>query len=520
MLKTDSFLKTSSLIVFCMIITKISGFIREMVQAYFYGTTAISDAYIIATTIPAILFAGITGSILTAYIPRYFYLKNKKANINFITNNIINILCSLVFICSIIVAIYPVSLVEFVARGLDNQTLNYSIVMVQIIIPFSVFYAFQNLADGYLQSNHIFWMLSIASLLTNIVNIIVLAIAGNNVHLLAIGYSVSMILPAIVTFVVAKRIGFKYEASFDLKNEETNIIIKLALPVFLGQFFLQANVIVERNFASMLGVGVISAMKYANQLNLLIVSMFIMSVGAVLLPKFSATVTEDLLDFKRLLVKVLNKLIVLVVPFIILLAVLATPLVEVVFMRGAFDGEAVKTTAKVLSIYSLSAFGLIFSDVLSRAFYALGDTRTPTVATCCSALLNIFLSFIFVPYWDYMGLAYSTSITANVLLIVLFICLKKKIGQLDINLLRITLVKIIIIGILMGFFIQFYYTNFSISLNFADKVIKLLSVVLFSIFFYVVNIVFMKVDGYEIIVKFSKNTGDYCGNKLKAIFKK
>ena len=188
-------------------LSKITGFIREMVLAYFYGASAMTDAYITATTVATILIGGITSATALAYIPRATEARVKNQDVSYITSNLMTACGLLILIISVTAMFFSRELTWLFAMGFDGQTLTLAAGMTFLILPFCFIYAMNNIAAGYLQSINSFWFLGASAILANIVIITAISISNNNPHMLALGFACSWVVPAVWAFFLTRKNG-------------------------------------------------------------------------------------------------------------------------------------------------------------------------------------------------------------------------------------------------------------------------------------------------------------------------
>jgi len=432
-------------------LSKITGFIREMVLAYYYGASAMTDAYITATTVATIIIGGITSATALAYIPRATAARVLNQDVSRMTSNLMTVCGMLILVISGIAMIFSRELTWLFAMGFDEQTLTLAAGMVFLILPFCFVYAVNNIAVGYLQSINSFWFIGASAILSNIVLICSIAVSNKHANILALGFACSWIAPAIWAYFVTRKRGLRYSFVLDIRDETLRAIIISSVPIFLGQLVLQLNTLVDRNFASTLGAGIISAMQYANKLNQLFITLFVVSVATILFPRFSEQAAKgDIDQFKVTASKSLNVVLLFVMPIVVGVIILAQPIVELAFMRGEFDHIAATITARILLIYSFGIFGLSFAEILNREFYALKDTKSPVICSVVSIITNIILNFILVRRFGYIGLATATSVAATVLAVLLFMVLRRKIGPMGMGHLSINFVKMLIAVVIMA----------------------------------------------------------------------
>lgn len=505
-MKKNNLLLASIVMLVFTIISKLSGFLREQVFAYFYGVSEIADAYIAATSISTILFGGITVAVATSYIPSI--ASNK--DISKTTSNIINTVMIVILSVSVFATVFADSLIPFVADGFSPEKRAITAEMARIILPFSFIYAISNILSGFLQFKNTFWTIGVSVVINNFVCMIAFAVSNQNLSILALGFAFSWIMPAIFFFVVAIKKGFRYTPKIDVKDETLQSIIKLGLPIFLGQLVFSLNTIVDRNFASGLQDGTMAALKYANQLNLFVITIFVISITTAIFPTLTKLFADREMDeFKGISKTSINTVLMFVLPIATAFFILAPFIVEIVYMRGQFDSYAVEITSNALMVYAFAIPGVSMNEILNKQFYAIKDTKTPVFSSAISLGINIVLNFIFVEKFGYVGLCASTAIANTVLAVILYTNLRRKIGDFGLkhtlsNLLKMLIASLIMGASVVGFMTIFAVFNMNASGNFYNLCIVLGSALIGSVTYFVA-IYFMRVSELNTAIDFVKN---------------
>ena len=290
-----------------------------------------------------------------------------------------------------------------------------------------------------------------------IISIILSAVTGN-IYILAIGTLIGLATQFLFQVPFAIKRGYKFKPAVDLKDEYLKKMLWLVMPVFIGVAVNQVNTMVDRSLASGLGDGVITALNNANRLNGFVMGLFIATLGAVIYPTLSKLSSENNKEkFAESVANSVNCVNLLVMPATIGAMILATPVVRILFERGAFDDKSTALTATALVFYSVGMVGFGLRDILSKVFYSLKDTKTPMVNGMIAVALNIVLNIALVKVMGHGGLALATSLSAIICIFLLFRSLKKKIGYYGQDKIRATFIKTLIASLVMGVVTYFVY---------------------------------------------------------------
>jgi putative peptidoglycan lipid II flippase len=484
------------------LIGKILGFLREMLIGSIFGASHITDAYLVATLIPNILFVSIASAIVTTFIPLYSKIKVSKGNkysINF-TNNILNITFFVSTLISLGGVLFAKSIVSVIAVGFDKSTLQLTINFTRIIFPMIIFIGISYIFTGYLQANGQFLLPSLLSIPNNLAIIFVLIF---NKYFGAYGliYAtlIGMLLQAFIQYPFAKKIGYHYSFIFNVKNEEAKDVGILAIPVIISISIQQLNFFIDRMLASRLAEGSIAALNFANKLSGLAFSIFSVSITTLIFPYLSNSYAEkDFVKFKRILSLSLNIITIILIPITVSFIVLGKPIVRAVYERGVFDGRATDMTVAALIYYAIGLVFMGYRDILSRVFYSFQDTKTPMINGAISVILNIIFNFILVNYMKHSGLALSSSLSVIFATVLLYLNVKKRLGFILQNTSSIIL-KVTIASAIMGFlqYILFLWTNnFIISKSILWYITIFLNI-LIGFFVYIIVVCFLRIKEFD-----------------------
>lgn len=506
-MKKNNLVISSVIMLVFSVIAKLSGFLREIAFAYFYGATNITDAYIASTTIVSAIFAGVTVAVTTGYIPSISSINREKVSET--TSNIINTVVVFIFFTSIIGVLFAENLIPFVAVDFTEETKLISANMLKIMLPFSFLQVTYNILNGYMQFNNVFWTVGVAIVLYNLVSIMFYAVSYGNTTILAVGYVLAWVVASIFLMIVARKKDFKYSFVLKPNDEVIKNVVKLGMPIFLGQLIFQLNTIIDKNFASFLGEGVMTIMKYANMLTSFVISVFVVSVVATIYPTLSKLASENnLVEYKKITSSSMNIILMFVIPLSTAFIILSSQIVEVVFLRGEFTAENAKITSQALVAYSLGLPAISLNEILNKQFYSLKDTKTPVLCNILSLSVNILLNFVLVKNLQHIGLALATSIATTVLASVLYFKLSKKMGDFDTKKLLSNLAKMIFSAVIMGMFIILLLKNIAVfteNLGNLGNVLEIMCCAFVGVPIYFALISILKIDEFNMAITFIKN---------------
>ena len=490
------------------LVAKILGFGRELALASAYGASGVSDAFLVAMNIPAVIFTAIGTSLGTAFIPLYCDVNAKEgqeASIKF-TNNVFNIVVIICLLLSAIGAVFTPQIVKIFAFGFKGETLRLAVYYTRVMILGLSFLGMSYIMMAYLQVKENFIVPGIMSVPFNIMIILSIFVSIKiSPALLPWGSLIGLSFQFLIQYPFARKKGYRYKPYIDFKEEHLKRMLWLIAPVLIGVAVTQINTIVDRTIASTLVEGSISALNYATKLNQFVMGMFIVSISSVVYPMLSKLSSENNKEkFNKSIITAVNTVILLVIPISIGAIILANPIVKLLFQRGEFDARATQMTAVALTFYSIGMIGYGLRDILGKVFYSLQDTKTPMINGVMAMILNIILNISFVKFTNMQlaGLAFATSISAIFTVSLLFISLGRKIGNFGGKSIALAMIKSLISGIIMAVVTLFIYNFIANRLGngFIQESITLALAVAIGAIVYGICIIVLKVDEVNVIL--------------------
>lgn len=493
--------KTAIMLMFITIISKIIGFSREIFLANYYGASAITDAYIIATLIPSIIFAFVGRAISTIYIPMYNKIENKsgKDKAQEYTHNLSNILIIASLAIIILGMIFTEHVVRLFASGFDSETLLLATKFTQISFWGLIFIALTNLYSAWLQIKGNYLIPSLISIPMNI--IVILSIIGSakyGIIFLPFGILFSIVGQFLFLMPSIIRRGYRHKLTLDFGDPQIKKMAMLALPIILGVAINDINLIVDKSIASHIIEGGISGLSYANRLSSFMQAIVVTSIATVMFPTISKLAAANKIsNFKRTIAQSINGVLFLVVPASIGSIIFSKEIVELLFGRGSFNEQAIRVTSNALLFYSLGMISLGVKPILTKGLYSLEDTRTPAINSAIGVALNIVLNLILSRYLGLGGLALATSMAGIITSILMYASLRKKIGPFGLKQISISFLKILFSALIMGALskVSFNYITGILSQN-----LSLIAAIALGAVVYFIVIYFMKIEDVDVIV--------------------
>ncbi|MDD2432877.1 MAG: murein biosynthesis integral membrane protein MurJ [Clostridia bacterium] len=493
--------KTALALMVITILSKFAGFLREVTLAYFYGASGVSDAYLIALTIPSVIFAFIGTGVVTTYIPLYSSIMQEKGvpRADRFTNNLLNfnfLLCTGIVLFGLI---FTVPLVKLFAVGFSGETLKLAVFFTRITLCGIYFSAVIYIFSGYLQIKNNYLIPAAIGFPFNFIIIIAIAVSvKHSLAVLALGSVLATASQLLLLIPFVQRKGYRYQWFLDKNDEYLKKLLYLSLPIIISTSVNQINVLVDRTLASQIVEGGISALNYANKLNLFVHGIFVTSIATVMYPAIAKMAArKNITGLKKVLAESISGINLLIVPATVGAMIFAEPIVRLLFGRGVFDEQAITLTAVALFFYALGMIGFGLRAVLSRAFYSLQDTKTPMLNATIAVVLNIILNIILSRYLGIGGLALATSISALFCTLLLFLSLRKKIGHFGLWNITLSLLKIVVASLVMGLMASWSYR---VLLRQWSANLSLIAAIVIGVGVYFILIYFLKIKEVQEIL--------------------
>ena len=450
------------------LMSKALAFFRELSLAYFFGASSLTDAYLVAFSIPTIIFGIVGMGILNGYIPIYNQIKEILGNqtAKKFTNNFSNIMLVICFFIFIFCFLFSDYLVKIFSYGFDKKTLELAIFFTRIslltIFPITLVSIF----SGYLQSNNKFFAAAFIGIPTNLLYIIGTYISyKNNDFVILVFFSCfALFFQFLFLCPFISKTGYKHNFKINIYDKNLHQLLVLSIPIILGTSLEQINILIDRVIASSLKPGAITILNYSGKLNGAILSLAVMTILNILYPKFSSLVSQNNIEILKEKIKyTINMIFIFAFPIMFGIIILSKEISIFIFERGNLDRNLVLTIAKCLSYYSLCFVSLCLRDLSTKIFYSFKDSRTPVINSSIGIILNIILNIVLSKYLGVSGIALATSISTIFITILLFYNLKRYDIYLEKSNL-IVLYKVILASFFMGI-VVYISKNFLISLE-------------------------------------------------------
>lgn len=468
--KQTSVARSAGVVSIAVMFSRVLGLIREQVFAYYFGAGFLNDAFQVAFRIPNVLRDLFAEGALSAAFVKVFtdYQINKTEKeawrLASLVMNALAVVLSLVVILGIV---FSEQFVALIAKGFSPEKAALATTLTQIMFPFILLVALAAVAMGVLNTKGIFGVPASASTVFNIVSILIgLSLAywlsgGGWVvpkdpqvppempaRWAIIGMAFGTLLGGAAQFLMQVpsllKVGFRFFPAISFSDSGVKRVMAMMAPAILGTSAVQINVLVNTFFVSGIEGG-ISWLGYAFRLMQFPIGLFGVAVGTASVPVLSRMASEGKMqDFRNTLSDSLNLVFLMTIPSACGLIVLGEPIIRLLYSHGgAFKESDVPMTAWALSGYAIGLSGYAAIKVLSPAFFALDDAKTPMVVALISIVVNAVASYGFLQTMSQMtigdggqnlghvGVSLATSSVALVNVLALAFLMRRKISGLN-----------------------------------------------------------------------------------------
>lgn len=475
--------KAAGLMSFATFISRILGYIKDMILAKFFGATASADTFFVAFRIPNLLrelFA--EGSMSSAFIPvlTEYQTKNGKDEANRLVRTVFIFILFFVGIICIIGIIFAPAIVSAIAPGFlkDQEKFSNTVLLTRIMFPFLLFISLAALTMGALNTRGVFFIPALAPAFLNIVIIICVTTLSMQFANPIIAVAIGVTVGGLVQFLIQMPSFFKHGYSFTIhqrsddrrqRTESSFRLLKvcpmysiiwhpglkkiglLILPATAGMAVAQINIFISTILASYLPEGSITYLYYSMRLIQFPIGVFGVAMGMAVLPTLSEHAVRGQINMlKEDFSFALRFLFFITVPAMVGLISLSEPIVSTLFQRGEFKYVNTVGTANALIFYSLGIWAIVGVRTVTATYYSMQDTKTPVKIAALSMLLNILMSLILMGHMKHSGLAFANSIASGFNFLMLFYLLRKKIGSIGTKKIVKSFFKTLSASLLMG----------------------------------------------------------------------
>lgn len=441
-------------------LSRVLGFLRDMVIANFFGAGMAADAFFVAFRIPNLWRRLVgEGSLTISFIPVYTECLTQRSEdeTREVTHIAFTVAGVVLLALTLLGILFSPILIRIIAPGFIKtpEKFQLTVMLNQIIFPYLFFMGLFALSMGILNSLRHFFAPAIAPIFLNISIILSVLLFYHVLQKPVLALALGVLAGGMIQFLfqipfLIKR-GITFRLNFNFRHPAIKRIGALMVPGLIGTAVYQINVFVDTIFASFLPSGSVSYLFFADRLMEFPLGIFAIAIGMASLPSLSALASQGRIEELKETLSFTFRLVSFIsIPAMMGLIFLKTPIIHLLFQRGHFDYAATVMTAKALFCYSVGLWAIAGARTLVPAFYSLQDTWTPLkIAFICLGANVVFIAILIFPL-KHAGLALATSLSSILNLVLLFNKLHSKLEGMEMKRNIHSLLQIFFCSLLMG----------------------------------------------------------------------
>jgi putative peptidoglycan lipid II flippase len=455
--------RAAGTVMFAILFGQLAGLARGIIVANVFGASLELDSFYAANRVSETLFLLVAGGALgSAFIPAFSALlaKGDRDSAWKLASSLANTVTLTLSLLAALIALFAPQVVRFaLAPGLsaDPELFALTVSLLRIQLISAVLFGLGGLIVGILNAHRVFLVPALTPALYQ-VGIIVGAITlapSMGIHGLAWGVVIGAVMylviqfPSLIQLLTDRRppstdyqpsstVYRPWSFSLGLYDSNVRAVLLLMGPRLLGVAVVQLNFWVNTNLASTMEAGSVASLTYGFSLMIMAQAAIAQSVAIAALPTFSAQHALGKLDEMRAsLAATLRGILLLALPASVGLIILREPLISFLYQRGEFDSRDVQLVAWALLWFAAGLVGHSVMEVLTRAFYAQQDTKTPVIIGTIAMGLNVIFSILFSRYFASIGwfplggLALANSLATALEATALFIYMRKRLNGIE-----------------------------------------------------------------------------------------
>lgn len=411
-------------------ISRVLGFVRDMVMAWLLGAGPLADAFVVAFRLPNLLRRFMAeGAVSVAFVPVFSEVKEREGTGQAfrMAREVLTLMVVALTVVVILGEIAAPALVAVIAPGfLHLPVFEITVHLTRIMFPYIMLIGVAALLMGILNSLGHFAMPAAAPIIMNVFMIgvpvlmhVVFPVIPSPADALAWGVIAGGIAQILIQMPPLRKMKVPIGFLRNFRSPQVKKVVRLVGVAAIGASIYQINVLVGTLLASLLPQGSVSYLYYSNRILELPLGIFAFAVGNVMLPSMSsASARMDMKRFSYLMGRGILAVLLFTIPATVGCIVLAKPIFSVLFMRGAFTYGDVLASAYALQMYGLSLWAVGYTRIQTQALYAMQKARAVVNISWLSLVANVVLCLILMQFMNHAGIALASSLSVLVQLLI------------------------------------------------------------------------------------------------------
>ena len=450
MARKDRLFRTTALVTLVIIVSKLCGFVRDMITANYFGTGIESDAYTASYSLfylPIFLF---NSCITSTLVPLFLQARKDGGDreANRFGSGAFNLFGLAAIVIAAVMFILAKPLVNLLYPGFEAEGLALTVKLTRIMLISLVFNVTSIVMSSILNAKEKFIAGQLTGFPLSIACIIAAVCFSEKYGITALAWGVfaSGVMQVLVQLPFFFG-WFKYSPNFDVTDQRFRKLMVLAVPALLSMAVSELNNMIDHALASSLAEGSMTALNYGYRLITFITGILVVPITTIVFSRFSKMASEGDKDGMLATIRrCIEVLALMIVPVIAVCAVMNKDVIRFAYGSGAFDERSVAMTSGAFLFYVIGVLSFGLRDLMNRSFHAMQDTKTPFRTACVVVTLNIILNFILRELMGANGLALATTLSGFCGMVMMFVLFRRRMGQLGLKRTLIDVTKILVGG--------------------------------------------------------------------------
>ena len=441
----NSYGRIMLLLVVISTLSKLFGFARDIILTNVYGAGIISDAYLTTLSIPDMFLDLFANTAMMGFVPLAIEKLNKsKSDLDKFTTSALKVLLTLAVIFTALLALFPDFIIGLLAPGFEGEQQRLAISFLRIMSITVLFRSITSIFQSYLSTAKYFLPAAFLGITLDIsvIAAIFLSKRFDLAYLLPLGVVIGTLLQTLWLLPFALKKGFKTRRRSPVFSRDVKNLLLMSIPAILSVGLLQISTLFNKTLASEIGGGAITMLNHSGKISFFVENIIVSSIATVLYPLLAEYHINGQKQMLRdVLGDAVDKLITFLLPASVGLAMLAEPIIDLLFGHGEFTAENVRVTAILMMLQVIGIVGIAVQTLLTRALFSMKKIKLSVVISL--SLLVVFLgcSFGLSRIWDIYGIALATGLSYTVGGLTYYIVLNKVCGGIHAKATGLTLLK-------------------------------------------------------------------------------
>lgn len=489
---------TAAMLMIITIFSKIFGYGRDRLMAYYFGTGPVGRALVIAATIPTVLFGMIASGIATGFIPTYARIRTTQdeREADRFTSNLVNLLFALTTVVVVTGLLFAKEIVYIFAPGFTVER-DTTVLLTRFAIVTLYGTAWGSVFQGYLQIHGEFMAPALIGFVLNAFVIVGMFLTSKTGNLFFVGMGLLLggILQYLIFIPSLRRSDYRHRMIVEPKDPNFSHLFAIGLPVILGVAVNDINILIDKSIASVISAAGVVSLNYGYKIFAFVTGIVVTSISTTVYPSLvESAEASDTTHMKKVFGEAIIGMSLCILPAMAGIFLYSEDIVHLLFHGGEFGSEAVRDTATALFFYGLGLLGFGIRDIAGKSFYAMHEAKVPMQNAFLVVCMNIVLNLLLSQVMGIGGLALASALSIIFGAVLMTKRLSRRIGSLGLmrlckNIVRISIATAVMGG--TGFFIH-RYLRMHMSVNKAFFLIMIYSLVSYGMM-----ILLMKIDGID-----------------------